>query len=1078
MPNEREANEAQWTAYALGQLDGAEREAVERELRENADAAAFVAEIRALGEHVRAARCAEPLPAASTELRQRMVEQTQTPDKEVAMKESCRVQSSERIERRRRRRSFWATAAASFVAGGIVTGLLLPAARPNVSERKVTADLPKDAPRSPRNEETEPPLKKPSRDRKGAVVTQDAQKPLPYGRGSDKPALAAGDTANSRAVIARRGYGQRVRLESPPTIFNYGFQSITDPFGVYGSSGEPPKYIFTYVDPSEFPPKKPYKINYTSGTTAIGDNRYYDQQTPGAGPQPLYGKYYAGGYSTIRGFDFRVNSELDYSGPFQSQLSKINATGGTTGIGYNVAYDQQNVGNAASEKQTMIETTMLNQLSLVPDTLVSSGTYYSGQSLGTPCVEYTASQRFHADTESNATNGQVPDPSIDNAVLWARTHRYSEESIRHQRARQLALLQSLNRVEGGQIALSDDEPICYPPVEVWDYLAERSGRFAFGQGTSVIECSTASAVEAGQAAVNDSGPIGYPATESLNYAGKPIVWGRFPATVSSTDVAMGRDSLRMNVTPRIIISEEEEERIGASPNWYVDQRVRVAHQPRPPVNTEQYAPIVENRFLAPFDSPLSTFSIDIDTASYANVRRFLDNNQLPPPDAVRVEELVNYFTYDYPRPTGDEPFSVNFELTDCPWGAGRQLLRVGLAGRRVESKKRGPSNLVFLLDTSGSMAEPNKMPLVKQAMRLLVDQLGEDDRVAIVTYADTAAVRLESTNGRNKKVILDAIEALQAVGSTNGSGGIQLAYQQAKKNFQAEGNNRVILATDGDLNVGVTDDDELAKLIAEKARSGVFLSVLGFGMGNLKDAKLEKLADRGNGHYAYVDSLREARKVLVEQLTGSLVTIAKDVKIQIEFNPARVAAYRLIGYENRRLAARDFNDDAKDAGEIGSGHTVTALYEIVPAEAVADDAGRGSPELKYQKVLRPDNMLTKAADSDELATVRLRYKEPDGKKSRLIERTVSSKSRSFSAASPDTQFAAAVASFGMILRGSRYAGRATLAAVEEYATPGLGNDPSGYRAEFVDLVHKACQLQTAAARAGSTEKGGLAPRHK
>ncbi|NLE38106.1 MAG: VWA domain-containing protein, partial [Pirellulaceae bacterium] len=407
--------------------------------------------------------------------------------------------------------------------------------------------------------------------------------------------------------------------------------------------------------------------------------------------------------------------------------------------------------------------------------------------------------------------------------------------------------------------------------------------------------------------------------------------------------------------------------------------------------TEQYAPIVENLFLTPFDSPLSTFSIDVDTASYANVRRFLDGGRLPPADAVRVEEMVNYFDYDYPTPEGDEPFSVHFELADCPWRQGHRLLRVGLKGREMARGEQGPSNLVFLLDVSGSMADENKLPLVQKAMRLLVERLTEDDRVAIVTYASGTEVRLESTNGQNKEAILAAIDALRAGGSTNGSGGIQLAYQQAAKHFLAEGNNRVILATDGDLNVGITGDDELARLIAEKAKSGVFLSVLGFGTGNLQDAKLEKLADRGNGHYAYIDNLREARKVLIEELTGSLFAIAKDVKIQIEFNPARVAAYRLIGYENRVLAARDFDDDKKDAGEIGAGHTVTALYEIVPVrdprtEWKADQRVEDEPgaSLKYQKVVRPAAALSEAADSNELATVRLRYKRPDGEKSQLL----------------------------------------------------------------------------------------------
>jgi len=474
--------------------------------------------------------------------------------------------------------------------------------------------------------------------------------------------------------------------------------------------------------------------------------------------------------------------------------------------------------------------------------------------------------------------------------------------------------------------------------------------------------------------------------------------------------------------------------------------------------SEQYEVIVENEFLPVTARPLSTFSIDVDTASYANVRRFFDQGRLPPPDAVRIEEMVNYFRYDYPPPEDEVPFSVNMEVAQCPWSAQHRLLRIGLKGREIERDQRGPSNLVFLLDVSGSMADQNKLPLVKQAMRLLLDELGEDDRVAIVTYASNAGLRLESTCASDKGKILDAIDSLSAGGSTHGSAGIQLAYEQDGQHFVEEGTNRVILTTDGDLNVGITDDDELVKLIQEKAKSGVFLTVLGFGTGNLKDSKMEKLADHGNGTYAYVDNLREARKVLVEQISGSLVTIAKDVKIQIEFNPAEVDSYRLIGYENRILAARDFDDDKKDAGEIGAGHTVTALYELVPAgEQPALD--EGGPMLKYQRVPeKPAAELTDQAQSGELLTLRLRYKEPDGNESKLLEFVAKDSGKRFGEASPDFQFAAAVASFGMVLRGSQYAGDLTLAGVEEFAVSGVGDDPGGYRTEFVDLVRRARQV--------------------
>jgi Ca-activated chloride channel family protein len=384
------------------------------------------------------------------------------------------------------------------------------------------------------------------------------------------------------------------------------------------------------------------------------------------------------------------------------------------------------------------------------------------------------------------------------------------------------------------------------------------------------------------------------------------------------------------------------------------------------------------------------------------------------------------------------------------------LLKIGLKGREIDREQRGLSNLVFLLDVSGSMSSQNKLPLVKQAMQLLVEQLTEDDRVAIVTYASNAGLRLESTCGEYKEDILKAIDGLHAGGSTHGSAGIQMAYEQAAKHFISEGVNRVILCTDGDLNVGITRDDDLVQFIEDKAKTGVFLTVLGFGTGNLKDSKMEKLADKGNGTYAYIDNLREARKVLVEQMTGSLVTIAKDVKIQVEFNPAEVMAYRLIGYENRVMAARDFDDDRKDAGEIGAGHTVTALYELVPAGSEYPAAGERP--LKYQRV--PEENLTDAAQSGELLTLRLRYKEPDGEQSRLLEFSVKDEGLRFGQASPDFQFAGAVAAFGMLLRGSKYAGNATLAAVEEYAVSGLGDDPQGYRAEFVDLIRRARQLSS------------------
>jgi len=472
-------------------------------------------------------------------------------------------------------------------------------------------------------------------------------------------------------------------------------------------------------------------------------------------------------------------------------------------------------------------------------------------------------------------------------------------------------------------------------------------------------------------------------------------------------------------------------------------------------STAAYDHIEENPFLEAKANPLSTFSIDVDTASYSNVRRFINEGALPPKDAVRVEELINYFTYDYPQPNDDKPFSVQADVAGCPWEASHRLVRIGLKGKEIAADKRGASNLVFLLDVSGSMMPPERLPLVKQAMRLLTEKLTENDRVAIVVYAGNSGLVLPSTTGDHKEQILDALENLQAGGSTNGAEGIQLAYSVAQKNFIKGGVNRVILATDGDFNVGVTSQGDLIRVIQEKAKDGVFLSVLGVGTDNLKDSTMQKLADKGNGNYAYLDSLDEARKVLVQQMNGTLVTIAKDVKIQVEFNPARVQSYRLIGYEKRILRKEDFNNDKIDAGEIGAGHTVTALYEVVPAGAAVDPAASVPPvdRLKYGS-----GEATPASASSELMTVKLRYKKPDGDKSELLERVVTDSDAGFAKASPDLKFAAAVAEFGMLLRDSEHKGKASLGAVIEWAQEGKGADPHGYRQGFIDLVRKAQTL--------------------
>ena len=470
-------------------------------------------------------------------------------------------------------------------------------------------------------------------------------------------------------------------------------------------------------------------------------------------------------------------------------------------------------------------------------------------------------------------------------------------------------------------------------------------------------------------------------------------------------------------------------------------------------NREAYDRIVDNPFLAVSTNRLSTFSIDVDTASYANIRRFLKRRQLPPKDAVRIEEMVNYFVYDYPQPTGSDPFSVNVEVAGCPWKSDHRLVRIGLKGKEIDADKRPASNLVFLLDVSGSMRSPNKLPLLKQAMKMLVNNLGENDSVAITVYAGASGLVLPSTTGDRKEVILEALERLQAGGSTNGGAGIQLAYRTATEGFIEGGINRVILATDGDFNVGVTSEGDLTRLIEEKAKSGVFLTVLGFGSGNYQDARLEKLADKGNGNYAYVDTRAEARKVLVEQMGATLVTIAKDVKIQVEFNPAQVTAYRLIGYENRLLRKEDFNDDTKDAGEIGAGHTVTAFYEVVP---------RGVPielpnvdALKYQ-VPKP---TPRGEAAHELLTVKLRYKQPDGDRSKLLQVPVVDDESSYGKASNDYKFAGAVAAFGMILRESPYKGSASLDGVLELADEAMPESASPYRREFLELVRAAKQLK-------------------
>ena len=467
-------------------------------------------------------------------------------------------------------------------------------------------------------------------------------------------------------------------------------------------------------------------------------------------------------------------------------------------------------------------------------------------------------------------------------------------------------------------------------------------------------------------------------------------------------------------------------------------------------NTEAYDEIVENEFLDSLNNPKSTFSIDVDTASYSNVRRMIRSGQKPPVGAVRIEEMVNYFEYDYPQPTGEHPFSVTTDLAQCPWNSDHQLVRVGLKGKTIESEERPSANLVFLLDVSGSMNSPNKLPLVKQAMKMLVRNLENRDRIAIVVYAGASGVVLPSTSCDDSRVIVNALDRLSAGGSTNGGQGIELAYRIAARNFQEGGINRVILCTDGDFNVGTTNQSQLIDLIQRKAKSGVFLSVLGFGTGNYKDSTMEKLADKGNGNYAYIDGLLEARKSLVQQMSGTLLTIAKDVKIQIDFNAARVAAYRLIGYENRMLANKDFADDTKDAGEIGAGHTVTAIYEVVPA-------GAESPAIKDSgSQFVETRVKADAKESDTLLTVSLRYKQPDGDTSQEFKVALDhSADTNLEPPAGDFRFAASVAAFGMMLRDSQFKGTADWRWIIEAAKENTGDDENGFRSEFVQLAREA-----------------------
>ena len=477
-------------------------------------------------------------------------------------------------------------------------------------------------------------------------------------------------------------------------------------------------------------------------------------------------------------------------------------------------------------------------------------------------------------------------------------------------------------------------------------------------------------------------------------------------------------------------------------------------------NTEGYASVNENGYKNVKKDPLSTFSIDVDNASYSNIRRFINMGEIPPADAVRVEEMINYFKYDYPEPAGEHPFSVSSELAVCPWNKKHILLQVGLRGKSIDKSALPPSNLVFLIDVSGSMNNPNKLPLLKSAFGLLVNELRPRDHVAIVVYAGAAGLVLESTPGNRKEVIMHAIDNLQAGGSTAGGAGLKLAYDEAEENYVAGGNNRIILATDGDFNVGESSNGAMERLVEEKRKEGVFITVLGFGMGNVKDDKMELIADKGNGNYSYIDNLQEARRVLVREFGGTLFTIAKDVKFQIEFNPAKIESYRLIGYENRLLNAEDFNDDRKDAGEMGAGHNVTALYELIPSGS--DENLPAVDPLKYQVSDVRENPEMDLID--EFLTIKIRYKKPEGMKSTLMVKPVRGTVNSINHASDNLKFAAAVAEFGMLLGNSEFKGNATLDSAAALARSARGEDEDGYRSELIRLIDTVKDMKTLTSR--------------
>ncbi len=600
-------------------------------------------------------------------------------------------------------------------------------------------------------------------------------------------------------------------------------------------------------------------------------------------------------------------------------------------------------------------------------------------------------------------------------------------------------------------------------VSVWAQEMEVNGRI-FDEQTQPVIGATIRVKSTGDGTVSDREGKYRIKTEkgdTLVFLFIGYVTREIEVREARLDVYLKPDLTRLEEVTVVAFGSQKREYIVGS---FAERIIRVndrSHRPpmfppfRQEINTEEYEAFSENRFLTAAQTPLSTFSLDVDAASYGNIRRLINQGELPPKEAVRVEEMINYFSYSYPHPTDGHPVRIITEVAASPWNKQTQLIRIGVKAKEIPSEALPASNFVFLIDVSGSMSGADKLPLVKASMKLLVNNLRPKDRVAIVTYAGAAGEALPSTSGSDRQKIMEALDNLLAGGSTAGGAGIQLAYKIAEKNLVKGGNNRVILCTDGDFNVGVSSVDGLETLIEQKRQSGVYLTVLGYGMGNYKEDKLQTLAQKGNGNHAYIDNLQEANKVLVHEFGSTMVTVARDVKLQVEFNPHFVSAYRLIGYETRLLADEDFNDDTKDAGELGPGHTVTALYEIVPM-GVEIPVGKVD-KLKYQQQKR-DSSQPVYSDTKELLTVKLRYKEPDEEISKKLEVPVLAPKANLSTSS-DFHFVMAVAMFGQLLRDSAFKGDASYAKVIELARKGLDDDPNGYRREFIRLAEAVEQLE-------------------